>query len=344
MNIAGREIGQGKPPYIIAEISCNHGGYLERALQLIWWAKYCGADAVKFQCYEPQAMTIDSDRNDFIMKDGPWKGHKLWDLYKEACTPYSWFPKIAAKAKELGIPWFASVFDKRGVDVLEACWAPAYKIASFEITDIPLIKYVASKGKPVILSTGMATADEIVAACDLVEKEKLGVLLCVSAYPAKMEDYDLSKLTDAVKFSTLIGLPEYGISDHTMGHELAVAATACGTAMIEKHLCLARELGGPDAGFSSEPHEFKKMVKAVRGAWNAMQPKEGTSEEEPQRQARRSLYCVKDIGKGQVMCAEHVRSIRPGYGLAPKEIDWVIGRRVKRDVGRGEALSWEMFE
>jgi len=336
MIINGREIGAGKPPYIIAEISCNHGGYLDRALQLIWWAKYAGADIVKFQCYEPQAMTIDCDRDDFIMKEGPWQGAKLWDLYREASTPYAWFPKIAAKAKELKMPWFASVFDKRGVDVLEACGVPAFKIASFEITDIPLIKYAASKGKPMILSTGMASYDEIIEAKACVPPAQRAVLQCVSAYPARIEDYDLSYYSSVL----------HGISDHTLGHDLAVAATARGARIIEKHLCLARELGGPDAGFSTEPHEFKKMVQAVRATWGAIQPKEtGTSSmEETSRQARRSLYCVKDIGKGQVVHEEHVRSVRPGYGLSPKEFDKVVGKKVARDVGRGEALTWEMFE
>lgn len=334
MNINGREIGPGQPPYIIAEISCNHGGYIDRALQLMWWAKYCGADAVKFQCYTAESMTIDCDRPDFILKDGPWKGKKLWDLYNE--NGWYWFAPIARKAKELGITWFASVFDSRGIDLLDELGCPAYKIASFEITDLPLIRYAASKGKPVILSTGMATREEVEEAAACVEPGDRAILRCVSSYPAKPEDYDLRGL----------GLYADGISDHTLGHDLAIAATACGARIIEKHFTLARELGGPDAAFSMEPKEFKIMVKAVRATWQALQPKEAgaSSVEEAQRQARRSLYCVHKIPAGAEVEPYHVRSIRPGYGLPPKEIDKVIGTRATRTIERGEALSWEMFE
>lgn len=341
MIIHGREIGPEQSPYIVAEASCNHGGTLERALSMIWWAKHSGADAIKFQAYGVNDMTLYCGKPDFMMKDGPWKGRMLWDLYDEAKTPYHWFPAIAAKAKEVGITWFASVFSKASVDLVDKLGAPAFKIASFEITDLPLIRYTASKGKPVIVSTGMANIDETIDVAAEIPWQNRAMLHCVSAYPAKPEDYDLHSLKRSENNEAGI---THGISDHTLGHDLAVAATACGARIIEKHFTLARELGGPDAGFSTEPHEFKKMVKAVRATWQAMQPKKRAESEVPQRQARRSLYCVKDLAKGEVVTEAHVRSIRPGYGLAPKEIDKVIGRRVKRNVYRGEALNWEMFE
>lgn len=339
MNINGREIGPGQPPYIVCEASCNHGGILERALSMIWWAKHSGADSIKFQAYSVNDMTIHCGRQDFILKDGPWKGRMLWDLYDEAKTPLYWFPAIAAKAKEVGITWFASVFNKAAVDLVDGLGAPCFKIASFEITDLPLIRYAASKGKPVIISSGMANIMEVSEALFQIPDEQRAHLHCVSAYPAKVEDYNLGCMAEYKD-----AFVPHGISDHTLGHDLAVAATACGARIIEKHFTLAREFGGPDAAFSTEPHEFKKMVKAVRATWKAMQPKKRSESELPQRQARRSLYCVQDIAVGDEVREENVRSIRPGYGLPPKEIENVIGRRVKRDVYRGEALNWEMFE
>lgn len=332
MNIAGREIGPHHPPYCVAEISGNHLGSLDRALILILAAKMASADAVKFQCYEADTITIDHDGHGFILEDGPWKGRKLYDLYREAQTPFKWFPKLFEQAEKAGITAFASVFDNSSIDLLEGLGCPAYKISSFEITDIPLIEYAAKTGKPLIISTGMADNNEIE---DAYEAGNSPVFLhCTSGYPTPPEQTNLWMLTWLrERYGQFIGL-----SDHTIGIETTTAATALGACIIEKHLTLARLDGGPDAAFSLEPNEFMAMVEATRMIWASLQPSNASSEA-PQRQARRSLYVVQDIKAGEVLTTENVQSIRPAYGLSPKELPNILGKIATCDISRGTPLS-----
>ncbi len=336
MKINGREIGPSQPPFLVAELGANHEGSLGTALDLINAAKRVGADAVKFQAYEPGTITIDCDKPDFIMKDGPWKGRKLYELYEKAHTPFKWFPRLAECADKAGITWFSSVFDKTSIDMLEKLDCPAYKIASMEITDIPLIQYAASTGKPLIISTGMASWGEINDVEDTIEDAKdlevggladhLVLLRCVSGYPAPVEE------------SALAPFRCYeGISDHTIGWEVPVAATALGATIIEKHFMFP-SCESEDRKFSLLPSEFHEMTEKVRAIWQAMQPSERKSEE-PQRQARRSLYAVQNIGNGEEFTEENIRSIRPGYGLPPKLLPTVLGSIATRDIARGEPLK-----
>jgi len=331
MIIDGREIGPRHSPYIVAEISGNHNGSLATAIQLIKAAKDCGADAVKAQAYTADTITLDCDSDEFMIHEGPWKGQNLHDLYKKTQTPFEWFPDLSAAAKEIGITWFASVFDKSSVDMLEKLDCPAYKIASMEIVDIPLIEYAASTNKPIILSTGMATDDEV---CDAMwacckHQNPPVVLHCVSGYPTSPADFNLRKIDTS---SSL-----YGISDHTQGVEIPIAATTLGACLIEKHLMVGNE-NTEDYAFSETPLTFETMVKAVRNIWQAMQPPRGDPEQ-ASRQLRRSLYVVNDIAKGEKFTEENVRSIRPSYGMAPKELPWVLSRIAAVDLKRGMALK-----
>lgn len=338
MNIAGREINGSQPPYLIAEVSCNHCGDFDKALALIRAAKDAGADACKFQAYTPDTITIDCDKPDFIMREGPWKGRKLYELYQKAHTPFRWFPDLFGAAAECGITAFASVFDRTSVDALEKLDCPAYKIASMEITDIPLIKYAAKTGKPLIISTGMANENEIVAAGTATNpNQDVAFLACTSGYPAPVSESGLCKFK---RLYDKYGV--YGISDHSLGLDVAVAATAMGAQIIEKHLCLSRQDPTEDAAFSMEPLEFKRMCEVVRSIWQAMQPSKAQSEE-PQRQARRSLYVVEDIKAGEPFTERNVRSIRPGYGMAPKELPNVLGRYASRNIERGSRLELDMI-
>lgn len=335
MIIDGRNIGPGRSPYIIAEISGNHLGSLDNAHKLIEAAWQSGADAVKLQCYEPQTITIDCDKPDFIVKDGPWKGRTLYDLYKEAHTPFAWFPILFRHAHSLGITIFASVFDNKSVDILAGLDCPAYKIASFEIVDTPLIEYAASKGKPLIISTGMATYAEILAARDAARKVPVCILHCVSGYPTPEAEANLARM------ATYRGI--VGLSDHSQGDLIPIVATAMGAHVIEKHLCLSRSMGGPDAAFSMEPNEFKSMVDKVRTAWRATRPTSSPSEDSS-RQLRRSLYAVADIAKGQIITERNVRSIRPGSGLPPSMLPHIIGRKAAADIRRGMPILHPMVE
>lgn len=334
MNIAGREIEGNNPPYCVAEISGNHCGKLETALKLIKAAKDCGADAVKFQCYTPDELTLNSDKEDFIIKEGLWKGRKLYDLYESAYTPREWFGWIFEQGKRSGITVFSSVFSKEGVDFLEEMGCPAYKIASMEITDIPLIQYAASKGKPIIFSTGMASFEEKVEACR-VAGDCLP-LACISGYPTPIAEVRLG-----MGWSIF---PKIGISDHTKGIEIPIAATVLGACLIEKHFTLDRSNGSEDAEFSLEPHEFKQMVKSVKNVWQAMQPSESKSEE-ASRQLRRSLYVVEDVKNGEVFTEKNVRSIRPSYGMPPKELPSILENCcATMDIPAGTALKEEMIQ
>lgn len=335
MNIEGREIGPGHRPYIIAEVSCNHGGELQRALELIDAAKSCGADAVKFQCFEASTITLDCDRPEFLIDDGPWKGERLFDLYSRTCTPFSWFPAIKERAAKAGVTWFASCFDTTSVDLMVELGAPAIKIASFEIVDIPLIRYAAATQKPLIISTGMASPDEVNAAHWAVV-EGLGhasdyiFLDCVSGYPTPINEVGLRSMGGVT-----------GISDHTIHPEVPVAATALGAAIIEKHFRLSWHPDTEDAPFSLDEVDFQNMVESVHMTWLALQDTDVASEQ-PQRPLRRSLFAVDDIKQGEMFSDLNVRSIRPGHGLRPLDKSKVIGRYAARDIERGEPMTWEM--
>lgn len=342
MKIAGREIGPGQPPYVVAEISCNHRGDIKEAYLLMEAAKEAGADAVKFQCYTPDTITLDCSLPDFIVKDGPWKGRNLYDLYKKAQTPFHWLAPLFQYAKNRGITAFASVFDRTSIDLLEKLGCPAYKIASMEITDLPLIRYAAVTRKPLIISTGMASNEEIHEASFAADigrtRKDIAFLACVSSYPADVSDSGLSRLKFLQQYAF-----KSGISDHTLSWEVPVAATALGAQIIEKHFTDSRFNGSEDAAFSLEPDEFKEMCQKVRAIWQAMQPSEAKSEESS-RQLRRSLYVVADMRAGEQFTEQNVRSIRPSYGLPPKNLPYILGQRAIKDIKRGTALSWSLLD
>lgn len=344
MNINGRHIGSWFPPYVIAEMSGNHNGKLETALSIIEEAKKAGADAIKLQTYTADTITLNCDSEDFCIHGGLWDGRTLYDLYQEAHTPWEWHAPLFEHASKLGITLFSSPFDNTAVDFLEDLNAPAYKIASFEAIDLPLIKYVASTGKPMIISTGMADAEEIREAIDAARAggcKELALLHCVSGYPAPAADYNLRTIADMIQRFGLVT----GLSDHTLDNTTAIASIPLGASIIEKHFTLDRSYGGPDDSFSLEPAELAALCKGVRTAWEAMGQVD--YEHKPSEQGnvkfRRSLYFVKDIKAGDVITADVVKSIRPGLGLAPKYLDQVMGKAVKQDVKRGTALTWDVF-
>ncbi|HET9160456.1 MAG TPA: pseudaminic acid synthase, partial [Caulobacteraceae bacterium] len=337
MNIAGRAIGPDHEPFVICELSGNHNGDLARALRLIEAAAATGCDAIKIQTYTPDTITIQSDRPEFRLEGGLWDGRTLHDLYGEAHAPYEWHEALFSAAKGLGVPLFSPPFDETAVELLERLGAPAYKIASFEIVDLPLIDLVARCRKPMIISTGMASEDEIAAAVDSARAGgATGVVLlhCVSAYPADIVEANVRTVPMlAQRFGVMAGL-----SDHTPGTAASVAAVALGAVAIEKHFTLARADGGPDAEFSLEPVEFAGLVQDCHDAWRAL----GTASfnrggtERANAQFRRSLYVVEDVAKGEVLTKAKVRSIRPGLGLAPKHLPEVLGKIAARDLKRGE--------
>lgn len=345
MAIAGRPIGPGHPPYVIAELSGNHNGSIDRALDLIDAAKAAGADAVKLQTYTADTITIDHDGPGFLIEAGPWKGRRLHELYQEAHTPWDWHPRLFEHAAERGMTCFSSPFDPTAIDFLESLGAPAYKIASFEIVDTPLVARAAATGKPVIVSTGMATAEEIEAALAAARTGGSGgvvLLHCVSGYPSLPSEANLGRIaTLARRFGVPIGL-----SDHTLGTAVSVAAVAIGACVIEKHVTLARSDGGPDAGFSLEPNELAELCANVAAAFAATRERaEGPApSEETSLPFRRSLYAVADIAAGDAFTDENVRSIRPGYGLAPGRLPDLLGRRARVAIARGTPLSADMIE
>jgi len=345
LKISSKKIGENYPVFIIAELSANHLQKFDNAVKLIKAAKEAGADAVKLQTYTPDTITIDCDNEYFQIKQGTlWDGKILYQLYKEAYTPWEWQPKLKEIAESEGLIFFSSVFDKSAVDFLEEIDVPAYKIASFEITDIPLIEYVASKGKPVIISTGIATLSDIeeaVNACKRMGNNQIALLKCTSAYPAPLEEINLRTIPNmAATFKTVVGL-----SDHTLGISVPIASVALGACIIEKHLTLDRSLGGPDAAFSLEPEEFRAMVKAVREIEKALGEVSYELSEriKRSREFSRSLFVVKDMKAGEVFTEENVRSIRPGYGLHPKFLNKVLGRRAACDIKAGTPLEWGMI-
>jgi N-acetylneuraminate synthase len=342
LSIAGRRIAANEPPYVIAELSANHNGSLERALRIVDEAQAAGAAAVKIQTYRPDTITLRSDAEDFRIHGGLWDGRTLYDLYEEAHMPWEWHAPLFEHARRRGITLFSSPFDASAVDLLEALGAPAYKIASFEAIDLPLIRYVARTGKPMIISTGMANAEEIgeavVAARDggCVE---LALLHCVSGYPAPAADYALRTIPDmAGRFGTVIGL-----SDHTLDNTTAIASIALGAAIIEKHFTLDRDGGGPDDSFSLLPDELAALCRGARTAWEALGRVDYglKSSERANVKFRRSLYFTRDLHAGERITADAVRSVRPGFGMAPKHLYAVLGRHVRHDVRAGTPVRPE---
>jgi len=342
MKIGQRQIGSGQATYIVAEMSANHGQSFDKAVELVRAAQVAGADAVKFQTYTPDTLTIDSTNDYFRIGEGTlWEGKSLYKLYEEAYTPWDWQPKLKTIAEDLGLHCFSTPFDDSAVDFLENLKVPAHKIASFELVDTGLLRKVASTGKPVIMSTGMATLSEIDEAVRTLREAgctELALLKCTSAYPSPPEEMNLRSIAH---LSEAFGVP-VGLSDHTLGISVPVAAVALGACIIEKHFTLRRDDGGPDAAFSLEPAEFKAMVTAVRVAEKALGAVnyEVTEKETHSRMFRRSLFIVEDIKAGEIFTSKNVRSIRPGHGLSPKHLSHVIGRHASQDLGRGTPLSW----
>jgi pseudaminic acid synthase len=343
--IAGRVIGHGCAPYIVAEMSGNHNRDLSRALRIIDSAKAAGADAVKLQTYRPDTITIDHNSDEFTVKAGLWDGRNLYELYDEAHTPWDWHAPIFEHAKRVGITVFSSPFDYTAVDFLEELGAPAYKIASPELVDLPLIRKVARTGKPIILSTGAATLDEIGEALQAARDAgatEVVVLHCTAAYPAPPEEANLATIAAlAERFNVVAGL-----SDHTLGTAVSVLAVGLGASFIEKHFTLARSDGGVDSAFSLEPHELAELVKTAREAEAAIgKPTYGpTASESSVLKNRRSLYVVKPIAKGEALSLDNIRSIRPANGLKPKHLDMVLGCRATRDLAFGEPLAFDMID
>ena len=332
--------------FVIAELSANHNGSLETALETIRAAKRTGANAIKLQTYTADTLTIQCDKDDFIIKSGSiWDGKTFYDLYKSAYTPWEWHAELFQCAKEEGLICFSSPFDKSAVDFLENLNVPAYKIASFEITDIPLIEYVASKGKPVILSTGIATSEDIelaLDACKRMGNNNIALLKCTSSYPAPIEEANMAMIPDFKERFDVIP----GLSDHTLGSTVPIVATTLGARIIEKHFILDRSIGGPDASFSMNEKEFTEMVKAVREAEKAIGQVnyEPTEKQIKGRAFSRSLYVVKDIKKGEVISEENVRSIRPGFGLHPRHLRDFLGKKVNYTVEKGTRLTKDMIK
>ncbi|QVL44601.1 MAG: pseudaminic acid synthase [Alcanivorax sp.] len=331
--IDGRCIGLDQPPYVIAELSANHNGKLETALKIVEEAKEAGADAVKLQTYRPDTITLDCDSEDFQVHGGPWDGRTLYDLYKEAHMPWEWHKPLFEYARKLGITIFSSPFDTTAVDLLEELGSPAYKIASFEAIDLPLIEYVARTGKPMIISTGMADAEEIQEAIDAARGagcEQLAILHCVSGYPAPAEDYNLRTIPDMMQRFGLVT----GLSDHTLDNTTAITSAALGASLIEKHFTLDRNGGGPDDSFSLEPADLAALCRDSKTAWQALGNVDygRKSSEQGNVKFRRSLYFVKDLKAGDVITESCVRSVRPGYGLSPKYMNDIMGCTVNQDV------------
>ncbi|MFZ3005895.1 MAG: pseudaminic acid synthase [Phenylobacterium sp.] len=345
IEIAGRRIGADHQPYVICELSGNHNGSLDRALAMIDAAADTGADAIKIQTYTADTITMDVDRPEFKIHGGLWDGRSLYELYQEAQTPYEWHAALFERAAKRDVTLFSSPFDESAVDLLDGLGAPAFKIASFEAVDLPLIAYAAAKGNPLIISTGMANLAEMTAARDTaLAAGAPGVVMlhCVSSYPAALEDANVRTVADmATRFASPIGL-----SDHTHGTAASVAAIALGACVIEKHFTLARADGGPDAAFSLEPAEFSNLVRDCKDAWTALGRAhyDLLGSEKANRQFRRSLYISADVKAGEVLTRANVRSIRPGNGLAPADLAKVLGKPAARDLSRGEPLAWDMLD
>lgn len=344
VTIDGRKIGQSYPPYVIAELSANHNGSFENAIRIIDHAKQAGADAVKIQTYTADTMTIDGESDEFLIQGGLWDGRRLYQLYQEAHTPWEWHKPLFDHAHKIGITIFSSPFDATAVDLLEDLNAPAYKIASFEAIDLALIRYAASTGKPMIISTGMANEEEIgeaIAAARDGGCKQLAILHCVSGYPAPASDYNLNTIPEMMRKFKLVT----GLSDHTLDNTTAIASIALGASIIEKHFTIDRTGGGPDDSFSLEPAEFATLCESARMAFLSLGKVDfgRKSSEIGNVVFRRSLYAVKDIEAGEPFTSENVRSVRPGYGLAPKHLDRVLSCRAAFRISRATALTDEML-
>lgn len=345
IEINGRKIGPGFPVYVVAELSANHRQEFEEAVRLVETAKEAGADAVKLQTFTPATITIESDRPEFRIGGGTlWDGKTLYDLYAEAYMPWEWQPKLKQLADSLRIDLFSTPFDRTAVDFLENMGVPAYKVASFEIVDIPLIEYIAGRGKPIIMSTGMATLAEIEEAIQAARgggATQLALLKCTSAYPALPEEMNLRTIPHLAQ---AFGVP-VGLSDHTLGIAVPVAAVALGACIVEKHFTLSRSIPSLDAAFSLEPQEFKAMVEAIRTTEKALGEVryEVGEQEAKSRVFRRSLFVVRDVKAGEVFTEENVRSIRPGHGLHPRHLKDALGRRAAQDIQQATPLSWKLI-
>lgn len=343
--VGERKIDSTVSPYVIAEVSANHNGSLDRAKLSIKIAKDCGVDAVKIQTYKADTMTIDCDKDDFIIKGGLWNGYKLYNLYDEAHTPYEWHSELYKYAKEIGITLFSTPFDETAVDLLESLDTPAYKIASFELTDLPLISYIAKKRKPIFMSTGMANENEISEAIEAARTNGCNSLLlfhCISSYPAPIEQANLNQIINLKKkFGVSVGL-----SDHTIGNTCAIAAVALGACAIEKHFTISREEKSHDSEFSVEPSELIELVNQSKNVWKAL----GTeSFNRPEAESgskvfRRSIYFVENLKSGEKITPSSIKRIRPGFGVPPKHFDELIGMKVIRDVKRGEPVTWDSLK
>jgi pseudaminic acid synthase len=345
MFIDSTEIGNGAPPYVIAELSANHNGNIERALELIEAAKVAGANAVKLQTYTADTITLKSDTDDFIIRGGLWNGRTLYDLYEEAHMPWDWHKPLFERARAIGLSIFSTPFDRTAVDFLEDLNVPAYKIASFEAVDLPLIRYVASTKKPMIISTGMANEEEIAAAIQAARDsgcQQIAILRCVSGYPAPAGDYNLATIPDMrLKFGVTVGL-----SDHTIDNTTAIASVALGASIIEKHFTMDRNGGGPDDSFSLEPNELRDLCAGASTAWRALgRVHYGQKASEISNvNYRRSLYFVREMTRGEIITPASIRSVRPGRGLPPNTYDALIGKRVSCDIQPATAVHWKHIE
>lgn len=345
LTLNNQKIGVEYPPYVIAEMSANHNGNIENAYKIIEMAKHAGADAVKLQTYRPDTITLDMRTPEFMIEGGLWGGQSLYELYQGAYMPWEWHQPLFEYARKLGITIFSSPFDTTAVDLLEALNAPAYKIASFEAIDLPLIKYVAQTGKPMIISTGMANIDEINEAIETARQggcKELAILHCVSGYPAPAAEYNLRTLID---MQTRFGVP-VGLSDHTLDNTTAITSVALGACIIEKHVTLDRKAGGPDDIFSLEAVELTALCRDAKTAWQALGKVDYSckASEAANVKFRRSLYFVKDIRAGEVITAEHVKSIRPGFGLAPKYLGQIVGQVALRDRACGQSVTRDVVD
>jgi N-acetylneuraminate synthase len=344
ITIDGRKIGQNYSPYVIAELSANHNGHLQKALDTISEAKNCGADAIKLQTYSADTMTIDCDTEDFYIRGGLWDGYKLYDLYKEAQTPFDWHKAMFDHARKAGITCFSTPFDETAVDLLEELNVPAYKVASFEATDLPLIKYIAATKKPLIMSTGMANFEEIEEMVTTAKEagcKDLILLHCISSYPAPIEQSNLLTIPD---MQQKLGV-QIGLSDHTISNTASVVSAALGATVIEKHFILDRNEKGPDSEFSIEPNELKALCNDTKGAWLSLGKAgyERKPAEEANIKFRRSVYFVEELKAGEVIKKAHIRRIRPGFGLPPKFEQQIIGKKVKVDIKVGTATDWDLI-
>jgi len=344
VKIGNRKVGRGYEPYIICEISANHNGKIENAKELITVAASSGCDAIKLQTYTPDTMTIDHNGADFLINGGLWDGYKLYDLYSEAQTPFEWHGELFSHARNLGVEIFSTPFDKSAADLLEELGSQAYKIASFELTDLPLIRYVAKKGKPIILSTGLASLSEIETAVNAVNSQgndQIILLHCISSYPTPVAESNIKTVRHLSDTFDVVA----GLSDHTLTNAASIASIALGGSVIEKHFTLRRADGGADATFSLEPHEFERLVAESKDAWLSL-GKVNYSLKESEKQNmkfRRSIYFINNMDKGSIVTPEDIRIIRPGFGLPPDEIEKIIGRRLRMNVTRGQATAWNQF-